>query len=98
MSPKDYYIWRCNVLEQNCELYVYENGERRSVFQADVPLEVGQWRQIRVVAEGNRIRGFLDERELMDDEFGDTSTRGRVGLWTKADAITNFDGFQVEPR
>lgn len=96
-SPKDYYIWRCNVLEQNCEMYIYENGDRRSVYQANVPLTVGEWRQIRVVVTGDRVQGFLDDRLLMDERF-DTFDRGGVGLWTKADAITNFDEFVVTPR
>jgi hypothetical protein len=44
---------------------------------------------------GNRIVCRLDGRELLeveDDTFGEP---GRVGLWTKADAVTSFDALAV---
>jgi hypothetical protein len=33
--------------------------------------------------------------EVVDATFAEP---GRVGLWTKADSVTYFDGFEVEER
>ena len=57
----------------------------------------GQWQELKLEAEENRFRGFLDGRlviEATDDAFA----AGGVGLWTKADSVTWFDGFRVVPK
>ncbi len=77
-------------------MFIYEGGERRAFFEAAAELTLGEWRRIRVVAEGERVRGYLDDRLLMD-ETDPTFSAGRAGLWTKADAVTNFDDFEVSP-
>ena len=93
-SPTDYYVWRCNVLEQDCRLFLYEDGKRTSLYEVTVPQETGEWRRLRVVVEGDRIQGFLDDEMVMDFEDSTFQT-GYVGLWTKADAVTQFDDFTV---
>jgi len=58
-------------------------------------LEPGEWRELRVEVNGDRIRALLDKKEVVeatDDEF----TTGRVGLWTKADSVTCFDDVWTE--
>jgi hypothetical protein len=95
-SPTDYYIWRCNALEQDCRLWLYKDGQRTSLYQAKLPQAAGEWHRLRVVAQGSHIQGYFDDRLLMD--FDDTNyASGRVGLWTKADAVTEFDDFSVKP-
>ncbi len=93
-SPTDYYVWRCNVLEQDCRLFLYENGKRTSLYEVAVTQDTGEWRRLRVVVEGDRIQGFLDDEMVMDFEDSTFQT-GYVGLWTKADAVTAFDDFTV---
>ncbi len=95
-GPADYYIFRCNVLEDDCRLWTYVDGDRSSIYSAKVGGQnTGEWQTVRVRAEGNRIRAWWNDREVMDfidDTFGGA---GQVGLWTKADAITYFDDFSA---
>lgn len=93
-SPTDYYVWRCNVLEQDCRLFLYEDGKRTSLYEVAVEQDTGEWRWLRVVVEGDCIQGFLDDGMVMDFEDS-TFQSGYVGLWTKADAVTEFDDFSV---
>jgi len=89
-----YYVVRANALEDNFRLYYYDRG-RHQLATARVQLPaVGQWHTLRVVAVGDRIQAYLNERLLLDHR--DSRFRsGRVGLWTKADSITAFDDFVV---
>ena len=85
-----YYVIRANALEDNFRLYYYDRG-RHQIASARVPAPaLGQWHTVRVVAVGDRIQGYLDGKLLIDHR--DPRFRaGRVGLWTKADAVTAFD-------
>ncbi len=93
-SPTDYYVWRCNVLEQDCRLFLYEEGKRTSLYEVTFAQDTGEWRRLRVVVEGDRTQGLLDDEMVMYSEDS-TFLTGYVGLWTKADAITEFDDFFV---
>src|SRR5262249_27423139 len=93
-SDGKYYLIRANALEDNFRFYYFE-GNRRMISSAAVhPPALGQWHTLRVVAVGERVRGWLNGTLLLDH----TDRRfkaGRVGLWTKADSITAFDQLTV---
>ena len=48
-----------------------------------------------LTAVGPRIQAYLNDR-LLIDQRDTTFKRGYVGLWTKADAVTEFDDLQVK--
>jgi hypothetical protein len=91
----NYYIVRANSLEGNFRLYTFKNGDRRQIASARVTAPaLGQYHQIRVVAKGDHIQAYLDKVLLLDHH--DTAfTKGYVGLWTKADSVTEFDNLEV---
>jgi 3-keto-disaccharide hydrolase len=98
-----YYVIRANALEDNFNFYYYEPnsllaavlGGRHSITGVSVKAPaLGQWHRLRIVAQGDRIQGWLDEQRLIDrrdSRYGG----GRVGLWTKADSVTAFDNLVV---
>jgi len=45
---------------------------------------------MRVVAKGDHIQAYLNGKLLIDHKDA-TYSEGYVGLWTKADSITEFD-------
>src|SRR5262245_64281470 len=49
----------------------------------------GEWHTIRVVAQGPKIRAYLNDALLLNHD-DKTFTGGWVGLWTKADSVTEF--------
>lgn len=91
----NYYIVRANSLEGNFRLYTFKNGTRRQIASARVTAPtLGEYHQIRVVAKGDHIQAYLDKILLLDHH--DTSfTKGYIGLWTKADSVTEFDNLQL---
>jgi hypothetical protein len=91
----NYYICRFNPLESNFRVYVVSNGKRRQLESVKVDLNVDRWYDVRVRMVGNRITCYLNGNRLLDVSDDTISHAGRVGLWTKADAITSFDDLYV---
>ena len=92
---RNYLLVRANALESNFRLYTIVNGKRSTVASANVaPPKVGEWHKIRVVALGPKIQAYLNDSLLLDHDAR-TVTGGWVGLWTKADSVTEFADLEV---
>ncbi len=92
---RNYFLVRANALENNFRLYTIVNGKRSTVASARVEEpKLGTWHTIRVVATGPRVQAYLDNAALLDHQ-DKTFTEGWVGLWTKADSVTEFADLEV---
>jgi hypothetical protein len=94
----NYYICRVNPLEGNFRVYVVKDGRRRQLHSARVELLAERWYELRVVMVGRKITCFLDGESMLEAVDGTFREPGRVGLWTKADAVTSFDDLTVRSR
>jgi len=102
-NEDNYYLVRANALENNVVLYKVENGRRTDLpvrgegrtygKKAQVP--PGQWSTLRVVAAGSRFEVFLNGSKLYDVDDTTFTQSGKVGLWTKADSVTQFDDVTI---
>ncbi len=93
---ENYYILRANALEGNVNLYKYAGGQRRLIKEGLASVRSGQWQELKLEAQANRLRGYLNNQLVVQAE-DDTFQAGRVGLWTKADSVTCFDNVAVQP-
>jgi len=92
---RNYLLIRANALENNFRLYTIVNGKRSTIASARVTEpSLGAWHSIRVVATGSKIGGYLDGTRLIDHD-DKTFTDGWIGLWTKADSVTEFADLEV---
>src|SRR5262245_25847565 len=92
---RNYLLVRANALENNFRLYTMVNGRRSTIASARVSEpKLGEWHRIRVVAKGPKIQAYLDDMLLLDHEEK-RFTQGWVGLWTKADSVTEFADLEV---
>lgn len=102
-DENNYYIVRANALEDNVVLYKVQNGKR-----TDLPLKgagrtygkksevpAGQWSTLRVVANGLSFEVYLNGTKLYEVEDTTFRQAGKVGVWTKADSVTQFDDLTV---
>ena len=95
--PKDdrnYYLTRANPLEQNIRIYRVVKGVRHLLKNFDQIIDVRKWHTLRVVHRGCQVQVFYDDEQvfdLCDETFKD----GRIGLWTKSDAVTYFDDLKL---
>jgi len=106
-DPDNYYIVRANALESNVVLYKVEDGKRSDLkpigagwfaYGEKANVKKGGWQELRVEFAATRFRVFLDGKPMFEVEDGTFAEPGRVGLWTKADSVTAFDGLRIEPR
>jgi len=94
-DAKNYYLVRSNGLEDNYRLYTMIDGKRKQIASTKVdPPKAGEWHKLRVVAKGKKIQAYIGDKLLIDHEDG-TYTEGYVGLWTKADSVTEFDDLEI---
>ena len=92
---RNYLLVRANALENNFRLYTIVNGKRSTIASATVAEpKLGAWHKIRVVANGPKIQAYLNDALLLQHSDR-TFTAGWVGLWTKADSVTEFADLEV---
>jgi hypothetical protein len=92
----NYYICRMNPLEDNFRVYKVVAGKRTQLdTKEDLKVPAGEWHTIGVKHVGDRIECALDGKKLLEATDKTFPDAGRVGLWTKADAQTSFDGLTV---
>lgn len=87
---KNYLIARYNPLEDNFRLYTVVDGKRTQLGGANIPHSDG-WHTLRVTMQGDHIQCFYDSKKYLDAHNTTFPESGRIGLWTKADAQTQFD-------
>jgi hypothetical protein len=91
----NYYICRHNPLEDNFRVYKVVGGVRTQLASVDLTAEAGKWHTIEVVMLDNKIVCSINGNKL-EVRDGAITMSGKVGLWTKADAVTYFDDFHVQ--
>lgn len=99
----NYYIVRANALEDNVVLYKVEKGTRTDLpvkgegrtygKKTEVPAK--QWSTLRVVANGRLFEVYFNGTRLYDVEDATFTQPGKVGVWTKADSVTQFDDLTI---
>ncbi len=92
----NYYIARWNPLEDNFRVYYVKDGKRTQLASADIKTDPSKWHEIEIEHIGNMIIAEFDDEKVIEIEDSTFTEGGMVGLWTKADAATAFDDFEVE--
>jgi hypothetical protein len=92
-DANNYYISRANALENNVTIYHTVKGKRTEKKRTNMKVTSGQWHTLHVDFNGNHFTVTFDGKKAIewdDDTFKDA---GKVGVWTKADSVTEFDDF-----
>jgi hypothetical protein len=97
-DPNNYYITRCNALEDNCTIYHVVNGRRQAFQNQRVKVASKAWHTLRVEAAGDHFVLTYDGRKVLDARDQTFRDAGKVGLWTKADSVMAFDDFTISGR
>lgn len=95
-DANNYYIAHCNALEDNCTIYHVIDGSRRPFQNREVRVATNTWHTLKMEARGDHFVVWFDGQKVLDARDG-TFQAGRVGLWTKADSVIEFDDFAITP-
>lgn len=90
-DAKNYYIARFNHKEDNFRVYKVVDGVRSQPFQnADVKHHDG-WTVVRVTMKGDHIECYIDGKKHLDVHDATFPDAGKIGVWSKSDARSQFD-------
>jgi len=89
----NYYVARANALERNVSLYYTAQGKRHTIEYKDAPVAKDRWQTLRVEFKGTSIRVLLEGKAYIERSDTHITGSGKVGVWTKADSVTEFDNF-----
>ncbi len=103
IDADNYYVVRANPLEDNVVLYKVENGKRIDLpllgkgktYGVEVEPLGNDWNTLALTVQDNLFTVYLNNKqifEVRDDTFPES---GKVGFWTKADAVTYFDDLKI---
>ena len=104
-TDKDnYYVVRANPLEDNVVLYKVVNGKRTDLpvlgkgrtYGVDVATLGNDWFALSLKVEDDLFTVSLNGEQIFQVKDQSITTAGKIGLWTKADAVTYFDDFVIE--
>ncbi len=90
----NYYIARANPLENNFRVYKIVEGNRRKMASANINIPTGEWHTIAIRMAGDHIACSYDGKKYLDLHDDTFKESGKIGLWSKADAVTYFDDVQ----
>ena len=105
-NQDNYYLVRANALEDNVVVYKVEGGKRTDLpvkgegrtYGKKTEVPSGQWSTLRVVVNAGLFEVYFNGIKLYDVEDATFSKPGKVGVWTKADSVTQFDDLTVATR
>src|SRR5262245_11897845 len=89
-DAKNYYLVRYNPLEDNYRLYKVVDGKRVLILNADIAHSEG-WHTLRVTMTGDQITCYYDGKKSLEARDTTFPGAGKIGLWSKADAQSQFD-------
>jgi hypothetical protein len=92
-DANNYYIARANALEDNVTIYHTISGKRVAFKNINTKVTSGVWHTLRVEFHGNQFAVIFDGNKVIDATDESFTNAGKVGVWTKADSVTEFDNF-----
>lgn len=93
----EYFFVRYNIAEGNIAVWRYRNGARARVAPGatSVQLPLDTWHELSMTIKGNQLSATVNGDALKHEYTLTEPVSGRVGLWTKRDAITVFKNYRV---
>jgi hypothetical protein len=104
-TDKDnYYVVRANPLEDNVVLYKVKNGKRTDLtvlgkgrtYGVDVDKLGSDWNNLKLIVVDDLFTVYLNDKEIFKVKDQTFTESGKIGLWTKADAVSYFDDFVIK--
>ena len=99
----NYLVVRANALENNVVAYKTLAGKRTNIgikgdaksYGVKVEVPSGKWSTLRVRMVGNTAAVYFNDKKLFEVDSDAITSAGKVGLWTKADSVIQFDDLKI---
>lgn len=88
-NQSNYTVLRISSIGNTLRFYKVANGERLGIITSPIAAPANAWHELAVECAGNQIRCFFDGKEYPPITDNGQSL-GKVGFWTKSDAVSYF--------
>jgi hypothetical protein len=95
-NTSNFYVARVSALGKNIRFYKVVNGVRSDPIGPTCSLDTGVWHELAVRCDGNQINLWLDGHLAMPTLGDNTFAEGKIGWWTKSDAVSYFANAVVD--
>ena len=102
-NASNFYVVRASALGHNVRFYKMVNGIRSDPIGPQLDVTAGVWHTLAVQCGGNQINIWLDGNSVMpplrDVKVGAHAIKfaaGKIGLWTKSDAVSYFRDLTID--
>lgn len=90
-NESNFFVVRASALGKNFRFYKVANGVRSAAVGPSVSLSTNVWHTLTIECSGTRIEGSLDGTNGFKAlDAPDAGTIGKIGFWTKSDAVSYF--------
>jgi hypothetical protein len=96
-NPANFFVVRASALGHNLRCYPVVNGQLNTLIGPTMDIATNVWHDLVVEREGNRLVCTLDgvaAIKLVD--VGAANTPGKIGFWTKSDAVSYFGDTTID--
>jgi hypothetical protein len=95
-NTSNFYVLRASALGHNVRFYEVVNGIRSEPLGASIDITNGMWHTLAVQCQGNQITCWFDNRLLLPPLHNNSFNEGKVGFWTKSDAVSLFCDAEID--
>ena len=89
-NQSNFYVIRASALGNNLRFYKVVDGVRGNLIGPEMDISTGVWHALTVQCQGNQVTCWLDEHLAMPPLNDNTFAAGKIGFWTKSDAVSYF--------
>jgi hypothetical protein len=95
-NASNFYVIRASALGHNIRFYKVVNGLRGNLLGPDMDIATNVWHTLGIQCQGNQITCLLDDHLVMPPVVDNTFISGRIGFWTKSDAVSYFGDTTID--
>jgi hypothetical protein len=89
-NASNFYVVRASALGHNVRFYKMVDGVRSAPIGPQLEISTNTWHTLAVECHGNQITCWFDDRLMMPPLQDNSFAGGKVGFWTKSDAVSYF--------
>ncbi len=99
-DDRNFYLARANTSEispENVRLYVFVDGKRSQLDEWEGSAKPGVWHDLALEAVGDQLTVRFDGKPVIKRRDTTFREAGGVGVWTKAESVSQFDRITIAP-
>jgi hypothetical protein len=95
-NASNFYVLRASALGRNVRFYKVVDGIRSDPIGPLLEIATNTWHTLAVQCLGDQITCWLDDKPVMPTLNDSSFSTGKIGFWTKSDAVSYFGDTTVD--